>query len=436
MKNYSPRTQAAKILTDIFTRHISLNHALAISFKTMNTAHKSLIQELCYGTLRWYWQLDALSRLLIKKPLKDKDNDIYALILIGLYQLMHMRTAKHAAINETVEAARELKKPWAASLINAVLREFQRSSEQLLTSIANNPTATTAHPKWLVKMLQKAWPNNWQSIIDANNQHPPLTLRVNGLKQTREDYLAKLAKENIDATPINYTRHGITLEKPQDILQLPGFIEGEFSVQDTAAQLAAELLELAPGQNVLDACAAPGGKTAHILETQPALANLIALDIDEQRLAKISENLTRLQLPSNVKLLCADASQPQTWWHGQLFDRILIDAPCSATGVIRRHPDIKLLRRAEDITTLAQQQLQLLNSLWPLLKRGGLLVYATCSILPQENHEALIKFMTQQADAQEKVINSTWGISVGIGKQLLPQNNGHDGFYYGRLQKI
>ena len=342
MKTPSSRKQAAKILADIFLNHVSLNNALTTAFKTQNSEHKSLIQEMCYGTLRWYWQLDALSRLLIKKPLKEKDMDIYALILIGLYQLMYMRTAKHAAINETAEAARELKKPWAVGLINAVLREFQRNSESLLSDIASNPAAKTAHPKWLLKMLQKAWPANWPTIIEANNQHPPLTLRVNCLQQTRENYLAKLKEHDINSHISPFASHGITLEQPQDITQLPGFAEGEFSVQDEAAQLAAELLALAPGQIVLDACAAPGGKTAHILETEPNLANLYAIDIDEERLIKIKENLQRLRLAHKATLICADASQPFTRWTEPFFDRILIDAPCSATGVIRRHPDIKM----------------------------------------------------------------------------------------------
>lgn len=435
MKNPSPRKQAAKILTDIFINYTSLNKSLATAFKLINNEHKSLVQEMCYGTLRWYWQLDALSRLLIKKPLKEKDMDIYALVLIGLYQLMHMRTAKHAAINETAEAARELKKPWAVGLINAVLREFQRNSETLLSDIANNPAAQTAHPKWLLKLLQKSWPHAWSAIIEANNQHPPLTLRVNRLQQTRASYLDTLKEQGISAHPSLFASHGITLEQPQDITQLPGFAAGEFSVQDEAAQLAANLLDLAPGQTVLDACAAPGGKTAHILETEPHLADLYAIDIDEERLIKIKENLQRLGLTQKAKLICTDASQPLTMWTEPLFDRILVDAPCSATGVIRRHPDIKWLRRAEDISTLSQLQLQLLKNLWPLLKQNGLLVYATCSVLHQENSDVVSTFLAEQADAEEKLIDTDWGISANVGKQLFPQNKGHDGFYYACLKK-
>lgn len=464
------RACAAQILAEIFNQKNSLNQVLAEKVAGVtHTANRGFIQELCYGTLRWYHQLNAISQILLKQPLKSKDSDIHALVLIGFYQLLHLKTAPHAAIHETVQATRDLKKPWATGLINGVLRALQRNEAGLLQKINQAPSAQYSHPQWLLKALQQAWPEQWQTIVTANNQHPPLTLRVNRLKYTSEEYLQLLQQHTIAAQATQYTTHGITLAEACDVKKLPGFAEGAISVQDGAAQLAAELLDLRPGLRVLDACAAPGGKTAHILETEPNLSELVIIDIDERRLQKIEENLKRLglykhqqdymrldedrtlqgckasayrevpvRIQSHVSLLmhCADAAQPEQWWDKKLFDRILLDAPCSATGVIRRHPDIKLLRRAEDIPTLAALQQNLLNKLWPLLKSGGLLVYATCSLLPQENSQVLENFLTTHPDAQEKTLNVDWGIKTNIGRQIFPELNGMDGFYYGCLTKM
>lgn len=431
MQKINPRATAAKILAEIFNK----KNSLKIPSEKEIGKDRNLIQEFCFGVLRWYWQLDAITKLLLSKSLKTKDNDIFALLLIGLYQLIHLRTPDHAAISETVQATRALKKPWAAGLINATLRQFQREKINILETISKDPIANHSHPDWLIRIIKTAWPDQWENILKANNQYPPLTLRTNQLKISREKYLEKLNQQSVAATITEFSKHGITLTEACDVKKLPGFSDGEISVQDESAQLTAELLELQPGQIVLDACAAPGGKTAHILETEPNLKNLLAIDVDKKRLERIEENLMRLQLNKNIELLCADAAQPATWWNQELFDRILLDAPCSATGVIRRHPDIKFLRREDDIPQLAAQQLQLLNMLWPLLKPNGLLVYATCSILPQENEMVLTQFLQTHSDAQEKIITSNWGIVKTIGRQLLPQANGHDGFYYAKLQK-
>ncbi len=435
--NLSARASAIAILNEVITYGHSLNALLIKLNNNKNTGQHALVQELCYGVLRWYWQLDGVLRLLMKQPLKEKDSDLKILLLLGIYQLMYMRIAPHAAINETVNVTREIKKPWATKLVNGVLREFQRQQNNLAEKIQQAPLLCYSHPRWLLKLLQHAWPQQWEQIAAANNQRAPMTLRVNGLKQTREDYLQQLLQAEISAQPVADTTMGITLDKPCDVFQLPGFKEGYVSVQDMAGQLSAELLELETDQYVLDACAAPGGKTAHILETETDLAHLTILEIDPLRLKRIAENLQRLQL-SNIKLTlhCADATKPDTWWKGQWFDRILLDAPCSGTGVIRRHPDIKLLRRAEDITALAQLQMELLKALWPLLKPGGILLYATCSILPQENSDVIKLFLENHHDAKEKIINAEWGIPVTVGRQLFPQPNGHDGFYYAKLIKM
>jgi 16S rRNA (cytosine967-C5)-methyltransferase len=430
------RAQAAKILIEVLQKQRSLSAAMAAVTEKNN---KGFIQELCYGVLRWHGQLDAIAKKLLEKPLKEKDRDIYILILIGLYQLLHLQTPAHAAINETVAAARDLKKIWATGLINALLRRFQREQISLLNIVEKDLLAHYSHPAWLLKILQQAWPEQWETIVNANNQRPPLTLRVNQLKITRDDYLHLLTQQNIAAQIIEATTAGIVLAEACDVTKLPKFVEGFISVQDAAAQLAAELLELQPQQLVLDACAAPGGKTAHILETEANLGELVVMDIEEKRLEKIKDNLNRLQ-PSPalsgtlshrerghplVKLLCADAAQPQAWWDGKLFDRILLDAPCSATGVIRRHPDIKFLRRAEDIQQLAAVQEQLLNALWLLLKPDGILLYATCSVLPQENNLQIEKFLAAHKDASKK-----------MEQQIFPGENTMDGFYYAQVKKI
>lgn len=438
MKHLSTRVIAANILNEVISAGRSFNTVLNEYLTQLPSKQHALIQELCYGTLRWYWQLNGIINMLLKHPLKEKDSDLKMLLLIGIYQLRYMRIPPHAAINETVNATHELKKSWASKLINGVLREYQRQQKSFVEKINSSPLLYYAHPKWLLKLLQQAWPNCWEDIAMANNQHPPMTLRVNRLKQSREDYLKKLSDLKIKAYPAEYTELGITLEKPCAVTQLPGFNEGFVSVQDAAAQLAADLLELQPELSVLDACAAPGGKTTHILETETHLKQFTILEIDSERMKKIAENLQRLGfIVDNKKIMlhCADANHPTHWWNKKHFDRILLDAPCSGTGVIRRHPDIKILRRSEDILNFCSQQLQLLNHLWPLLNKNGILLYATCSVLPQENMNIFTEFLTQHPDAQEKPIIAEWGVACEIGRQLFPQKNGHDGFYYAKFIK-
>jgi 16S rRNA (cytosine967-C5)-methyltransferase len=422
----NPRLTSNQIIISVLRDKISLAKLLARVYDD-----KSFIQELCYGITRWYTQLDFIAKKLLTKPLKAKDLDVYVIILTGLYEIIYLRTPSHAAINENVNNARPLKKEWACNLINAILRNFLRKQTEIFAAIDKDIVAKFSHPLWLIKKIQAACPENWENILIANNEHPPMSLRVNLQRISRQDYLNK-----VDATANNVCPSCITLKKPCQVAQLPNFNEGVVSVQDCGAQFAANLLDLRPNQYILDACAAPGGKTMHILETEPKIKKIIAIDHDKSRLQMVEENLQRLKsLEQKVNLVHADAKQPEIWWDKELFDRILLDAPCSAIGVIRRHPDIKLLKQENDIKKLADQQLNLLTSLWPTLKPGGLLVYVTCSILPEENDQVIEKFITKTSDAQSKKTNASWGTSTKHGHQILPGENNMDGFYYAVIYK-
>ena len=427
------RTAAAKVLGEVISHGHSLSAALPQWQERVADKDRALLQELCYGVLRWYQRLDAIAEKLLTKSLKRKDSDVRCLLLLGLYQLIYLRVPDHASVSETVAAAGKLRKPWARGLTNAVLRGYQRQSEALLAEVDADETVRLSHPAWFVDMLRETYPNHWQAILDANNQYPPMCLRVNCQKIARDEYLQQLDEQGIAAEPLIYSDDGLMLTQSVDVELLPRFSEGWASVQDSAAQLAALLLDAKPGERVLDACAAPGGKTAHVLERQPDLAEMVALDSDKHRLQRLEENFKRLDLSANV--VVADAAVTDSWWDGQLFDRIMLDAPCSASGVIRRHPDIKLLRRAEDIAQLAEIQGQILRALWPLLKPGGILLYVTCSVLPQENVQQLQQFCTECAGAQEEPIQADWGVAQIFGRQILPGQDGMDGFYYARLRK-
>lgn len=435
-KSKSVRAVAALVVDEVLTNNKSLDMALGTYSNTsISLPDQALLQELGYGCLRWYHQNYYLTHKLLSKPLKPKDNLVLVLLLLGLYQLQHTRVPQYAAIAATVEAARELNLNWATGLINAILRNFIRQQEKLLLSLKNNTAADYSHPKWLVDLLQHNWPQQWQEILLANNQRPPFNLRVNLRAITREAYLNLLTQNNIEAVATPHSPAGIFLPQPCTIEKLPNFQQGWISVQDTASQLTAELLELKPGLRVLDACAAPGGKLTHILETESKLNEVVAVEIEEKRLTKIRENLQRLHLESTATLICGDVTKPQKWWNGKKFTRILIDAPCSATGVIRRHPDIKVLRLVEDIKNLVTKQLSILEALWPLLEAGGILVYSTCSVLPEENWLNIEQFLAQHSDAQELPIAAQWGVPVKFGRQILPGMDNMDGFYYVKIMK-
>jgi 16S rRNA (cytosine967-C5)-methyltransferase len=366
---------------------------------------------------------------MLDKPLKDLD--VKALALIGLYQLKFMRVKSHAAVSETVLAAR--KKPWAKALINALLRSYLRGQEGFEQKADNVKSALVSHPDWLIQQIEQDWPIQAQQIFQQNNEQPPMALRVNLANISQDQYLQKLRDQGIEAEAVSFCRSAILLNKPAVVDILPGFNEGWVSVQDTAAQLAAELLDVQIGHRVLDVCAAPGGKAAHILEHQPKVRELVAVDIDKLRLQRVNDNFQRLKL--SAKLIVGDASKPEDWWDGQLFDRILLDVPCSALGVIRRHPDIKLLRRAEDISTLQVLQQRIMTAVWPLLAPGGIMLYATCSILKQENEQQIEAFLATNANAIEVPINADWGLVRRYGRQILTGESAMDGFYYALIRK-
>jgi len=427
----SARATAARVIAEVVQKKHSLNAVLNTALPLLPENERSLCQQLCYGVLRWHPQLDAISQQLLSKSLKAKDADIAALLLCGLYQLRDLRIPSHAAISETVNATKTLGKQWAKGLINASLRNYQRQQEDIETKLQQTDSSLYAHPDWLIESFKQDWPDSWQAILNASNKQPPMMLRINQQKGTRQDYLARLVDAEIPANEVSVTPEGILLEKPCDVYQLPGFIQGDVSVQDGAAQQVASLLDLKPGLRILDACAAPGGKTCHILEHAPD-NEVIALDIAAKRLLQIEQNTDRLHLKAT--LIASDAADTDNWWDGTLFDRILIDAPCSGTGVIRRHPDIKLLRRADDIASLAEQQQHLLNTLWPLLKPNGLLVYTTCSALKQENEQQIASFLQQHPEAEEVEASTAPAQRRPFGYQRLPGDDDLDGFYYARLR--
>lgn len=413
-----------------------LNEALA---PFSDRRERAFTQALIIGTLRWQLRLEALREHLLKKPLKAKDADVNQLICLGLYQILYMDTPEHAAVSETVQLTQRLKKPWAKALINGILRNFLRDKDALCAEVDLKPAYCYSHPQWFTKRIRQAYPEDWAAILNANNQPAPLTLRVNALQQTRSEFMALLAESSIAAEPHPYSPHGILLQHSTDISQLPTYDTGGFSVQDGAAQLAGWLLNPQPHEQLLDACAAPGGKTSHLLELSQNQAQVYALEKEPTRIERLSENLHRLGLQAHIAE--GDASDLTELWPSVQFDKILLDAPCSATGIIRRHPDIKWHRTPEDIVALTELQARILKSVWARLKPGGQLLYATCSILPEENRLQMAHFLSDTADATEMpyCINQeavTWGQSFGgSGIQILPGLAGMDGFYYCLMSK-
>lgn len=401
-------------------------------------AARGLKRSLAYGTLRWHFRLDAILRRLAARAPDRMPPTLRAVLEVGLFQLLSGETAAHAAVAETVNATRELGHARAAGFVNAVLRRFQRERDAVLAAVDTGLAARTAHPGWLVAMLQRDRPDHAVAILEANNEHPPLWLRVNRRRGTVAEYSAAL-----EAAGFRVERHPIApdalrIEPAADVRELPGFFEGKVSVQDAAAQLAVELLAPQAGERILDACAAPGGKTCHVLERVAGPCRLTALDVSEQRLGRVRDSLARLGLEAEVR--AGDAGDPAGWWDGQHYDRILLDVPCSATGVIRRHPDIKVLRRARDIPVLARRQGQLLRAAWGLLARGGTLLYTSCSVLRAENEAVIEPFLATTPDAVDLTREATRGWparpgEAGPGYQVRPGEAGMDGFYYACLTK-
>ena len=399
------------------------------SFHSLASNDRALASELFLGSLHHYFELAAISKKQLKRPLKNQDQDVLLCLILGLYQLIYTRIPDHAAIHETVNLCHELNKPWAAGILNAIFRKIQRKpSLATETQLADYNKYNL--PKWLFLQIQEDWGQAAKDWLENNHIKAPLMLRVNSMKTSQEDYLKLLTTEEIEAEAVPQLPHAIKLARSRDVTTLPGYEEGLFSVQDSAAQWAASLLAPQPGEKVLDACAAPGGKSAHILELVKNDCDLVALDNVPDRLDRMSENLYRLDLTADLR--CGDAIKTEDWLQdGELFDRILCDAPCSATGIIRRHPDIGIHRTAKDVKQLNQTQWRIMKSLWQCLKPGGVLLYSTCSILKSENETLISDFLKQNPDAKllpiENIEHRYW--------QIFPGQNDMDGFFYARLTK-
>ncbi|MBD3649422.1 MAG: 16S rRNA (cytosine(967)-C(5))-methyltransferase RsmB [Pseudomonadales bacterium] len=389
-----------------------------------------LVQQICYGVIREYYLLEAILNVLMDKPLAKKHADIRALLLAGLYSIRHLHRPDYASVDRVVETAGKRGKPWARGLINGVLRNYIRQRKDIDRKASHDRQATTNHPHWLARRIEDAWPDQAESIFEANNSYPPMTLRVNQRETSVADYIELLSSAGMAANPGWFGGDAVVLAEAVAIERLPGFGEGLVSVQDEASQLAARLLEPFAGARILDACAAPGGKACHILECEPGVA-LVAIDADEARATRISTNLERLNLHAEVIVRDLGEFSSTT-----PFDRVLLDAPCSATGVIRRHPDIKLLRRETDIDKLAATQLALLRHAWSLLSVDGVLLYSTCSVLPEENDAIISEFVSNRGDVKIMPIEGTWGYATSSGRQLLPEKGGCDGFFYAKMRKM
>lgn len=424
------RALAAQALAGVVAGK-SLRAAFAeISGELDDPRDRALASSLAHDGARWWLRFDAALDGMLERPLRERDADIRALLVLGIVQLEVLRLSDYAAVAATVEAARALRKPAFAGLVNALLRRWLREREARRAMLDADTITRTAHPRWLIEKLQSDWAEQAESILAANNAPAPLWLRINRRRATREDFAKRLAATGIASrTPMD-APDALVLEASRDVTTLPGYAQGLFSVQDGAAQQAAALLDLHIGQRVLDACAAPGGKSAHILEA--ADVELTALDSDARRLPRLHENLTRLGLTADTR--AGDATGPARWWDGKPFDRILLDAPCSATGIIRRQSDVKLHRRADDIPALAATQARLLDALWPLLARGGRLVYVTCSVLADENARQIEAFAARHSDARCIPPPLPWHVA-GAGRQNLPGESGMDGFFYAIVEK-
>ena len=427
------RVRAIKVLLAITRDHEQLDDALQRFSHGLVNQDAALLQAMSYGVMRWYYELLYWLELQADRPAKKMKPAVRLLVMLGLLQLKYMRIPAHAAIHATVECAGHLKVVRAKGLINAVLRGFQRrDSDSLQALLAQaNAEAQYAHPSWLLERIQHDWPDEWPQVIKQNNLQAPMMLRINPRHTDVTRYIAELRAQGIESTHHDIAVDALVLSKPIDISLLPGFDRGLVSVQDAAAQLAAPLLGVTADHRVLDACAAPGGKTAHLLQlAEPAY--IAALDRSEPRAQRLHDMMQRID--GNADVLIGDASRPEEWWDGQLYDRILLDAPCSASGVIRRHPDIKYLRNESALSKIVKRQAEILDALWQLLKPGGMLLYVTCSIFKIENEEQVRAFLDRHDDATLLAIEAAWGRGP-VGKQLLPGDYDMDGFYFAPVVK-
>lgn len=421
------RTVAYGCLLDIIIKGQSLAE---IQPQINNHSNNALIREMVFGVCRWFYLLEKQSKDLLQKPLRKKDTDVSIIIYLGMYQLRFMSTQSHAAVHETVNLIKKIKKPWAKALINAILRKYSKLEHAELTAEDHQ----NSFPDWLKLQIT----NDWESLADScfiySNLKAPLSIRVNRKLCSIDEYTHKLTSLGFEYELDPSQKYCINFAQSFNIAKLPGFETGEFYVQDGSAQFAAELLNVADGHNILDACAAPGGKTSHIAELANNLI-ITALEREPSRIERMQQNLKRLGHKATI--ICGDASDTKPWFKGILYDRILIDAPCSATGIIRRHPDIKSLRKSTDIEALNKIQFSILNALWPLLKKGGELLYCTCSILKSENENQIARFLKHSKDCEEiKIEVIPWGHVGSFGIQVLPNTHNKDGFYYAKLRKL
>lgn len=430
------RAEAARAVHAVVCDGRSLDAVLQEAEKNVAPGDRPMLRMLAYGALRHHWRLRAQVAALLARPIKRRDRVIASLLAVGLLQLGDTRVAPHAAVSLTVEAARLLRRPQFAALVNAVLRRFLREAP----ATGDDEEARYDHPRWMLERLRRDWPADWRGIVEANNARAPMWLRVNLRRVSRDVYRTRLETEaQLASEPRDGFDAALRLASPCPVDALPGFAEGLVSVQDGAAQLAAPWLLSCGGRRILDACAAPGGKTGHLLELAPPGAALTAIDSDAKRLVRVQETMDRLGLSATVR--AADASNPRSWWDGSAYDRILLDAPCSASGVIRRHPDIRLNRRDSDIAVLAARQLGILAGLWPLLAPGGRLLYVTCSVFAEENERVVRRFLDTAPDAQEDFLLPNNNIRALMhrrpaGFQLLPGTDDLDGFYFACLEKV
>ena len=414
--------RAAKVLSQVL-QGSNLNHVLDLEMRNITSQQeRGALQDLSYGTLRFYGQLRNTLSLLLTKPIKDFQ--IQSLLLIALYQLQFSKAAPYTIVNCAVHSAKQINTA-TKGLVNAVLRNYLRKKEEIIKQAVLTEEGKFNYPQWWITLIRQQYGLEYEAILLNGNQHPPMTLRINQSRIKTQDYLGQLNKEEIIASEVE--PNSVRLQRPRSVEKIPGFNSGLVSIQDAGAQYAAILLDIHDGMNVLDACAAPGGKSGHLLEL--AKINLTAVDINQERLKLVNENLMRIN--KKAKLVNGDASNPEQWWDGCMFDRILADVPCSGSGVVRRHPDIKWIRRPSDIESFANQQCKILEALWPLLIKNGKFLYATCSIFPRENQQVVDKFLENHKDA-EKIHLSVNKLQNG---QLLP-NDEHDGFFYALLQKI
>ena len=444
MAKLTSRALAAKLAHKVIDSNITIDAVIESHLRTTEPTNNSVAdpaftQELLYGVCRWYGELDYIATLLLKSAIRKKDRIVHFVLLNGLYQLRHLGTAEHAAVNEAVEACQQLKKGWAKGLVNGCLRSYLRLQKegQIDKRIAEKfgNSASASHPEWLTQLITSSWPEHAQAILNANNQRPPMCLRVNGMRASAAAYLETLAEYDIAASADPYSSDGVRLDKPQPVAQLPGFSSGDVSVQDSAAQIVVDLLDIQPNHKVLDACAAPGGKSAHLLERTHNQIELTALDISSKRCEQLRNTFERLQLKADVQI--GDASDTTSWRASQTgYDRILVDAPCSGLGVIRRHPDIRYHRGLDQIDSVVKTQTEILDSLWSLLKESGLLLYVTCSIVPAENEQQIERFLLDHENAKTEPLEAINALKLNLGYQSLPGVHDMDGFYYCLLRKI